>query len=135
MLLYCLTNFNLWNRIERPRQSFKKLSGLSLLSADRILLICRGVCWVISPIRISHIMSWSFFNEAHLWCMKNEAAFGYEALLRNTKNEKRALRFMAWARRFIEAIRLLLHIRIANASFIRPQFPAKPCNLPIFMLY
>ena len=49
--------------------------------------------------------------------MKNEAAFGYEALIRNMKNEKRALRFMAQARRFIEAARLLLHIREANASF------------------
>ena len=26
-----------------------------------------------------------FLNEAHLRCMKNEAAFGYEALLRNTE--------------------------------------------------
>jgi len=34
------------------------------------------------------------------------------------KNEKRALRFMARARRFIEAARLLLHIRGANASFL-----------------
>jgi len=33
-------------------------------------------------------------NEAQLRCMKNEAAFGYEALLRNMKNEKRALRFI-----------------------------------------
>jgi len=29
-----------------------------------------------------------------------------------------ALRFMARARRFIEAVRLLLHIREANASFL-----------------
>ena len=49
--------------------------------------------------------------------MKNEAAFGYEALIRNMKNEKCALRFTAQARRFIEAARLLLHIREANASF------------------
>ena len=49
--------------------------------------------------------------------MKNEAAFGYEALIRNMKNEKCALRFMAQVRRFIEAARLLLHIREANASF------------------
>jgi len=34
------------------------------------------------------------------------------------KNEKRALGFMARARRFIEAARLLLHIREANASFL-----------------
>ena len=57
--------------------------------------------------------------------MKNEAAFGYEALLRNMKNEKRALLLHAnvvsasrrQRRRFIEAARLLLHIREANASF------------------
>ena len=59
----------------------------------------------------------AFGNEAHRRCMKNEAAFGYEALTRNMKNKKRALRFMAQARRFVEAARLLLHIREANASF------------------
>ena len=58
-----------------------------------------------------------FGNEAHRRCMKNEAAFGYEALIRNMKNEKCALRFTAQTRRFIEAARLLLHIREANASF------------------
>ena len=49
----------------------------------------------------------------------HEAVFGYEALLRNMKNEKCALRFMARMRRFIEAARLLLHIREANASLTK----------------
>ena len=63
--------------------------------------------------------------------MKNESAFSYEALLRNTKNEKRALRFVVWARRFIEAVRLLLHIRDANASLNRPNFPQTLAIPPI----
>ena len=58
--------------------------------------------------------------------MKNEAAFGYEALLRNMKNEKRALLLHAnvvsasWRhRRFIEAVRLLLHIDEVDASLTK----------------
>ena len=45
--------------------------------------------------------------------MKNEAAFGYEALLRNMKNEKRALRFMALAP--------LHRSRRASASYSRSE--------------
>ena len=63
-----------------------------------------------------------FGNEAHLRCMKNEAAFGYEALLRNMKNKKCALRFMAWVRRFTEAVRLLLHIDEGDASLTKQWF-------------
>jgi hypothetical protein len=45
----------------------------------------------------------------------HEAAYGYEALLRNTKMKN--VRFASWRqhRRFTEAARLLLHIRVANA--------------------
>ena len=72
-----------------------------------------------------------FGNEAHLRCMKNEAALGYEALLRNMKNEKRTLLLHTnvvsasrrHRRRFIEAAWLLLHIREANASFLLAILP------------
>jgi len=55
--------------------------------------------------------------------MKNEAAFGYEALLRNMKNEKCALRFMA--------TELPLHrSRKASASYSRSKrFIDKTLNL------
>ena len=52
--------------------------------------------WVAAP-KPKHFERSAFFgfgNEAHLWCMKNEAAFGYEALLHNVK-KKCALRFTA----------------------------------------
>ena len=50
-----------------------------------------------------------FWNEAHLWCIKNEVAYGYEALLRNMKWEN--VRFASCERKRV------LRIGEANASF------------------
>ena len=63
-----------------------------------------------------------FGIEAHLRCMKNDAAFGYEAVRRKMKNKKCALRFMACVRRFTEAVRLLLHIDEGDASLTKQWF-------------
>ena len=38
MLLYCLTDFNLWNRIERPRQIFQSVGVNYLFSAEQLCL-------------------------------------------------------------------------------------------------
>ena len=60
----------------------------------------------------------AFFNEAHLRCMKNEAAFGYEAWLRHTERLV-ALRFMRASRAHRGSRWLLLHICEANASLTK----------------
>ena len=65
----------------------------------------------------------AFFNEAHLRCMKNEAAFGYEAWLRHTENLECASlhaseNCLAIRERFV-ATKLPLHICEANASLTK----------------
>ena len=61
-------------------------------------------------------------NEAHLRCMKNEAEL--RPVKRAFGSRKSYTRFASWRqrRRFMEAARLLLHIRIANASLTNTWF-------------
>jgi len=58
-----------------------------------------------------------FGNEAHLRCMKNEAGLRPMKRAFGSRSSNVVLRFTARARRFIEAVRLLLPVRGANASF------------------
>jgi len=66
----------------------------------------------------------AFFNEAHLRCMKNEAAFGYEAWLRHTESLKCAS-LRGATRRFIRA-RRVHHIGVSRC-FIN----YKNCNFAL----
>ena len=63
--------------------------------------------------KTTSLVSWSFFNEAHLRCMKNEA--GLRPMKRGfgTRKTSRALRFTA--------TKLPLHTSVASASYSRSE--------------
>ena len=118
-----------WECSRLPRWSHIPLEFETLLRYDK------NIFFVASWQEKSRLRKQSaFFNEAHLRCMKNEATFGYEALLRNIKNEKRALRFMATKLPLHRSQWFLLHASAASASLNIPNFPQTPCNPLNFMI-
>ena len=81
-----------------------------------------GIFFVNTPPKTKRYASRAVFcfgNEAHLRCMKNEAGLRLMKRAFGSRRSNIALRFMARARRFTEAARLLLRIRATNASLTK----------------